>query len=146
MIRQHFLPNSNKAVRIRALRPNKKKGKYMNKKIILKALAGLALEQQRFSEQLKALQTLVEQEEKEEQARGVANISSNDIMTIDDASDLLNLSKSRIYALCSHRDIPHYKQGKLYFKRKEIEAWMTAKRVSTRAETESKAAIYCHTH
>ena len=118
----------------------------MNKKIILKVLAGLALEQQRFSEQLKALQTLVEQEEKEEQARGAANISSNDIMTIDDASDLLNLSKSRIYALCSNRDIPHYKQGKLYFKRKELEKWLLGKRQPTRAETESKAAIYCHTH
>lgn len=68
------------------------------------------------------------------------------ILTIEDVSTLTGLSKARIYTLCSNRDIPHYKQGKTYFKRKEVEDWMTANRQPTRAEIESKAALYCHTH
>ena len=68
------------------------------------------------------------------------------VLTIEDVSTLTGLSKARIYTLCSNRDIPHYKQGKLYFKRNEVENWLTANRQPTRAEIESKAALYCHTH
>ena len=68
------------------------------------------------------------------------------VLTVKEVCTLTGLSESRIHALCSSRDIPHYKQGKTYFKRKEVEDWMTANRQPTRAETESKAAIYCHTH
>lgn len=120
----------------------------MNKEI-LKGLEQLALEHERFIEHINRLQALVAQEEREARegvARSKVDTSSIDILTIDDASILLGLSKSRVYALCSQRDIPHYKQGKLYFKRKELEVWMTAKRVSTQAEIESKASLYCHTH
>lgn len=58
----------------------------------------------------------------------------NDVMNLDDAAKYLNVSKSYIYKLTSRRDIPHYKSkgGKLlYFKREELETWMTAKRVAT---------------
>ena len=74
-------------------------------------------------------------------------LAAKTVLTIDEATDLIGLSKARIYALCSKREIPYYKQGnKLYFKRKEVEDWMTANRQPTRAEIESKAALYCHTH
>ena len=73
-------------------------------------------------------------------------LSAKKVLTIEDVSALTGLSKARIYTLCSHREIPHFKQGKLYFKRKEVENWLTAKRQPTRAEMESKAALYCHTH
>lgn len=72
--------------------------------------------------------------------------SHKNILTVEDVCVLTGLSKARIYALCSERRIPHYKQGKLYFKRSEVEAWMTAHRVSTVAEVKSEAAMYCHTH
>lgn len=72
--------------------------------------------------------------------------SQKDVLTIDEVCMLTGYSKQHIYGLCSERKIPHYKQGRLFFKRKEIEAWMTAKRVSTQAEIESKASLYCHTH
>jgi excisionase family DNA binding protein len=68
------------------------------------------------------------------------------VLTVKEVCTLTGLSESRIHALCSNRDIPHYKQGKTYFKRKEVEDWMTANRVSTKMETASKAALYCHTH
>ena len=70
----------------------------------------------------------------------------NNILTIEDVCTLTGLSKARIYTLCSNREIPYFKQGKLYFKRKEVENWLTANRQPTRAEIESKAALYCHTH
>ena len=69
--------------------------------------------------------------------------SQKDVLTVDEVCMLTGYSKQRIYGLCSERKIPHYKQGRLFFKRKEIEAWMTAKRVSTQAEIESKASLYC---
>lgn len=73
-------------------------------------------------------------------------LSAKKVLTIDDVSSLTGLSKPRIYALCSNREIPHYKQGKLYFKREEVENWLTANRQPTRTEIGSKAAAYCHTH
>ena len=73
-------------------------------------------------------------------------LSVKTVLNVDDVADLTGLSKARIYTLCSKREIPHYKQGKPYFKRDEVERWMTAKRVSTQAEIESKASLYCHTH
>lgn len=81
-----------------------------------------------------------------EQIEQLATLSAKTILTIDDVCSFTGLSKQRIYTLCSNREIPHYKQGKLYFKRKEVEDWLTANRVPTSAEIASKAALYCHTH
>ena len=81
-----------------------------------------------------------------EQIEQLATLSVKTILTIDDVCSFTGLSKQRVYALCSNREIPHYKQGKLYFKRKEVEDWMTANRQPTRAEIASKATLYCHTH
>lgn len=73
-------------------------------------------------------------------------LAAKNILTIEDVCFLLGLSKARIYTLCSERRIPHFKQGRLFFKRSEIEAWQTANRMATQAEIDSKAAMYCHTH
>lgn len=73
-------------------------------------------------------------------------LSAKSILTIDDASELTGLSKARLYTLCSKNQIPHYKQGKTYFKRDELEKWLTANRVPTTQEIESKASAYCVTH
>lgn len=73
-------------------------------------------------------------------------LAAKNVLNIDDVADLTGLSKARIYTLCSKREIPHYKQGKAYFKRDEVERWMTARRVPTASEIESKASLYCHTH
>jgi excisionase family DNA binding protein len=73
-------------------------------------------------------------------------LAAKTVLNTDDVCDLTGLSKPRIYALCNKREIPHYKQGSLYFKRDEVEKWMTARRVPTAKEINSKAAMYCHTH
>jgi len=48
------------------------------------------------------------------------------ILSFDEASDFLNLSKSYLYRLTSSGQIPHYKpQGKmLYFEKSELESWL----------------------
>ena len=81
-----------------------------------------------------------------ERLESLTLLSAKNVLTVEDVSLLLGLSKARIYTLCSEKKIPHYKQGKLYFKRSEVEAWQTANRMPTRAEVESKAALYCQTH
>lgn len=73
-------------------------------------------------------------------------IASKNVLNVAEVSYLLGVSKSRVYHLCYEKKIPYYKQGKTYFKRDEVEAWLTAKRVPTQAEIESKAALYCINH
>lgn len=52
----------------------------------------------------------------------------------------LGISKSRVYHLTSSREIPHYKQGKsVYFKKSELEEWMTSDKVRTDAEVRAEA-------
>lgn len=69
-------------------------------------------------------------------------LSAKTVMTIDDVSLFTGLSKARIYALTSKREIPHYKNGKLYFVRSEIEKWQTQYRVATNEEIQSKAVSH----
>ena len=61
-----------------------------------------------------------------ERLERIALLSAKKVLTIEDASDLTGLSKARLYVLCSQNKIPHYKQGKIYFKREELEKWQTA--------------------
>jgi excisionase family DNA binding protein len=51
---------------------------------------------------------------------------SKNVLSFDEASKFLNLSKSYLYKLTSGNLIPHYKpQGKmLYFEKAELEAWL----------------------
>lgn len=63
------------------------------------------------------------------------------ILTADETCAYIGLSKSRLYVLCSQKQIPHYKQGKLYFVREELDKWLTSKRVPTAQEVESKVTF-----
>jgi predicted DNA-binding transcriptional regulator AlpA len=46
---------------------------------------------------------------------------------IELAQEITRLSKARLYALVSARQIPHAKRGnKLYFTRAELQAWITS--------------------
>lgn len=48
-----------------------------------------------------------------------------DLISIREASELLNLSVATIYGKVCRRAIPVYKKGKkLYFSRKKLEAWI----------------------
>lgn len=58
--------------------------------------------------------------------RGSSPINKPDIGGIELAQEVTRLSKARIYALVSTRQIPHAKRGnKLYFTRSQLQEWIT---------------------
>lgn len=66
-----------------------------------------------------------------------------EVLNLNQAAEYVSLSKSAIYKKTSQRNIPHFKQGKkLYFKRRELDAWLTDLKVSTNEEIEKEATNY----
>jgi len=72
----------------------------------------------------------------EQNGRTVNNIEADpqkDILTISDAAEYLNLSKSALYKMTSKLAIPFYKVGKkIYFKHTELLEWIEKHRAKTR--------------
>lgn len=71
-------------------------------------------------------------------------LHTKNVLSFEEASRFLNLSKSYLYKLTSGNLIPHYKpQGKmLYFEKTELEAWLRQNPIKTRAQTEAEAQRY----
>ena len=69
---------------------------------------------------------------------------TKNVLSFDEASKFLNLSKSYLYKLTSGNLIPHYKpQGKmLYFEMVELEAWLRQNPIKTQAQIEQEAQKY----
>ena len=79
----------------------------------------------------------------------ISNIEENlylnkNVLSFDEASKFLNLSKSYLYKLTSACLIPHYKpQGKmLYFDKSELEEWLRHNPVKTQAQISEQANSY----
>ena len=74
----------------------------------------------------------------------VGGISTeNEIMNLGQLAKYIDLSKSAIYKHTSTRNIPFYKSSKrIYFKKSEIDAWLTKNRISTIDEIEVQATNY----
>ena len=79
----------------------------------------------------------------------ISNIEENlylnkNVLSFDEASKFLNLSKSYLYKLTSACLIPHYKpQGKmLYFDKSELEEWLRQNPVKTQAHISEQANSY----
>lgn len=71
------------------------------------------------------------------------NVTVTKILNVDEAAKYLTVTKSHIYKLTSQNEIPHYKRGKkIYFKRAELDEWLTKHRIWTRDEIEQKATDY----
>jgi excisionase family DNA binding protein len=66
------------------------------------------------------------------------------ILSFDEASEFLNLSKSYLYKLTSSGQIPHYKpQGKmLYFEKSELENWLRQNPIKTNQQVQQEAEVY----
>ena len=61
--------------------------------------------------------------------------SEPDFISIDQAAELVNLSKHTIYSMVNKREIPYYKRGKrLYFKKPELQNWIGSQKVRSREE------------
>ena len=69
---------------------------------------------------------------------------TKNVLSFDEASKFLNLSKSYLYKLTSGNLIPHYKpQGKmLYFEKVELEAWLRQNPIKIQAQIEQEAQKY----
>lgn len=69
---------------------------------------------------------------------------TKNVLSFDEASLFLHLSKSYLYKLTSGNLIPHYKpQGKmLYFEKAELESWLRQNPVKTQAQIEQEAQKY----
>lgn len=74
----------------------------------------------------------------------ISLLSAKEMFSLDDAARYTGLSKAYLYRLTSSKEIPHYKpQGRgVYFKRDELNQWLSRNRVKTNSETEQEAAKY----
>ena len=84
-----------------------------------------------YAQLLDDLRAIIQQEV----ARGVvpSQPSYPDVGGIELAQQITRLSKARVYALVSERQLPHTKRGnKLYFTRVELLAWMEKGRRDTK--------------
>ena len=69
--------------------------------------------------------------------------SDKEFLSIDEASEFLNLPKATLYQFTSQRKIPFIKSGKrLCFARKELVEWQISHRKQTRQEIENEAFNY----
>nr|DAM61220.1 MAG TPA: helix-turn-helix domain protein [Caudoviricetes sp.] len=77
-----------------------------------------------------------------EQSNRRTEILKKNVWNIDELAIYLRLSPDRCSRLAKDRAFPSYKQnGRYYFKREEIEAWLTANRISSVDERTSEAAL-----
>jgi excisionase family DNA binding protein len=74
-------------------------------------------------------------------------IGAKNTLDLQEAVLYTGYSEGHIYRLTSERRIPHFKESrKLYFDKKELDAWMQKQRVLTVDEIDSKASTYVATH
>lgn len=68
-----------------------------------------------------------------------------EILTLDETVLYTGLKKSYLYKLTSNRAIPHYKpSGKFcFFRREELDAWLTNNPIATNEELNGRALAYC---
>lgn len=80
-----------------------------------------------------------------DELKRIATLGSKDTLSLEEVSEVYGLKKSYLYSLVHTKRIPHYKAGGgrlTFFKKKEVEAFLTAQRVGTYEEAEASAAKY----
>ena len=70
-------------------------------------------------------------------------VTITEVLNLNQAAEYVSLSKSAIYIKTSERNIPHFKKGKkLYFKKSELDLWLTSMKISTKDEIDQAATDY----
>lgn len=71
-------------------------------------------------------------------------IGSKEVLNIEECALFTGLAKSTLYDMTSKRQIPHYKprDGRLYFKKSEIESWLLKNKKASNKEIDEKAEAY----
>ena len=75
-------------------------------------------------------------------------ICHKEVLTLDEAAQYTGMKKSYLYKLTASRAIPHFKpNGKnCFFRRTDLEDWLTTNRVATAADITAAAQAYCMTN
>lgn len=69
--------------------------------------------------------------------------SISEVLNLVQAAEYISLSKSALYKKTSEKNIPHFKQGKkIYFKKSELDEWLTQHRIKTHDEIDKGATDY----
>jgi len=69
--------------------------------------------------------------------------STLDILDIHQAAEFVKKKVNTLYEMTSSKTIPHFKKGnKLYFKREELEQWLSEGKVKTMQEVQQDAITY----
>lgn len=77
-----------------------------------------------------------------QEIKGLTLLAAKPILTMKEAALFMGVTMANLYKLVSAKKIPYYKSagGKLtYFKRTELEEWLTSVRVATDEELETQA-------
>ena len=73
-------------------------------------------------------------------------LQTKTVYNVRELSWVLGITEDRVRHLMLEGEFPYYKVGnRTYFKKEEIESWMTKRRFDSRDEIEAKAATYCTT-
>lgn len=72
-------------------------------------------------------------------------ICHKEVLTLEEAAQYTGMKKSYLYKLTAAKAIPHYKpNGKnCFFRRTELEGWLTTNPVATAADLNGQARAYC---
>ena len=98
-------------------------------------------------EKLNNIENLLKQRQTNITASQQKQSSENEIMNLSQAATYMSLSKSTMYKHTSTREIPHFKRGKrVYFKKTDLDEWLTKNKIISREEIEQKANLYILTH
>lgn len=91
--------------------------------------------------------TLQALSDKLDEIHSLAAIAAKTILDLTEAALFTGFSEGHLYRLTSRKQIPHYKKNrKLYFRKSELEDWLTQEAVPTEADINSRAATYVATH
>lgn len=78
-----------------------------------------------------------------EQSNRRTEILKKNVWSIEELSLYLRRSADRVRRMAQQREFPSYKQnGQYYFKREEIEQWLTTNRIASVDEISSRAALH----
>lgn len=71
-------------------------------------------------------------------------IAAKNILTLDEAASFTGFKPNYLRQIATERKVPYYRNGKsrrYYFKREELEAWMTSQKVEAEEEADAAAIL-----
>ena len=70
----------------------------------------------------------------------IALLAFKKVLSMNESEAYTGLSKSRLYQATREKELPYYKNlGRVFFKREDLEAWITQNRISSTDEIETFA-------